>query len=80
MDGKRIPVDHGYPLRLVVPGYIGVRNCKWVRKLEISDKEADSHVQKRDYKIIAEPDWSKINLEDYPSIMGNIPNSCIASP
>ena len=25
IDGKVLPVDHGYPLRLVVPGYIGVR-------------------------------------------------------
>lgn len=42
MDGKPLTKDHGYPLRLVVPGYIGVRNCKWVEKLEISDEEANS--------------------------------------
>lgn len=67
-------------MRLVAPGYIGVRNCKWVRKLEISDKECDSHVQKRDYKLIAEPDWSKIDLENYPVINGTVANSCIAYP
>jgi sulfite oxidase len=42
MNGETLPKDHGYPLRLVVPGYIGVRNCKWVCKLEISDEEATS--------------------------------------
>jgi sulfite oxidase len=40
MNGEDIPKDHGYPLRLVAPGFIGVRNVKWVAKLEISDKEA----------------------------------------
>lgn len=30
MNGDPIPVDHGYPLRLIAPGFIGVRNVKWV--------------------------------------------------
>ena len=42
IDGSILPVDHGYPLRLVVPGYIGVRQCKWLKSLEISDQEAYS--------------------------------------
>ena len=79
-DGEILTADHGYPLRLVVPGYIGVRNAKWVCKLEISDEEATSHVQRRDYKWITEQDWSKINVEEYESIMGNVPNSCITLP
>ena len=33
MNGESIPLDHGYPLRLIVPGLIGVRNAKWVFKL-----------------------------------------------
>lgn len=73
-------MDHGYPLRLICPGFIGVRNCKWVAKLEISDEEADSHMQRRDYKYIREKDWSKINLADYPSINGNIAYAAICEP
>ena len=79
-DGEKLTADHGYPLRLVVPGYIGVRHAKWVCKIEISDEEAKSHMQRRDYKIIAEPDWSKIDVESYPSVMGNVANSCITQP
>jgi hypothetical protein len=37
-------------------------------------------MQRRDYKWITEQDWSKINVEEYPSIMGNVPNSCITLP
>ena len=79
MNGDKIPADHGYPLRLIVPGYIGVRNCKWVCKLEISDEEAESHMQRRDYKMIKVQDWSQINFDDYASINANIPYACIAS-
>jgi len=25
IDGKILPINHGYPLRLIVPGYIGAR-------------------------------------------------------
>jgi len=75
-----LTIDHGYPLRVVVPGYIGVRNAKWVCKIEISDEEATSHMQRRDYKWITEQDWSKINVEEYESIMGSVPNSCITLP
>lgn len=80
MNGEPLPKDHGYPLRLVVPGYIGVRNCKWVCKLEISDEEANSCMQRRDYKWIEEQDWSKIDFSKYPSINGNLLNSCICEP
>ena len=58
-------------MRLVAPGYIGVRNCKWVSSLEISDEEADSPMQRRDYKWITETDWEKIDYTKYPSINGN---------
>lgn len=72
MNDEPIPQDHGYPLRLVVPGYIGIRNCKWVCKLEISDEEATSCMQRRDYKWVTETDWTKIDITKYESLMGNV--------
>jgi len=42
MNGVEIPKEHGYPLRLVVPGTVGVRNAKWVKRLYVSDDEANS--------------------------------------
>ena len=41
-NGKELDLDHGYPMRLVVPGAVGVRNVKWLKRLRISDIEADS--------------------------------------
>jgi DMSO/TMAO reductase YedYZ molybdopterin-dependent catalytic subunit len=38
MNGEPLPPDHGFPLRLVVPGWIGVANIKWVGQIEVSDQ------------------------------------------
>ena len=37
MNGEDIPKVHGFPIRLVCPGMIAVRSCKWVMQLIISD-------------------------------------------
>jgi DMSO/TMAO reductase YedYZ molybdopterin-dependent catalytic subunit len=42
MNGEPLPFEHGFPVRMVSPGCIAVRSCKWVNKLIISDVEADS--------------------------------------
>ena len=42
MNGGDIPKVHGYPVRVICPGYIGVRCPKWLQKLSISTEEADS--------------------------------------
>ena len=56
LNGEDIPPEHGYPVRLICPGLIAVRSAKWVSKLIISDEDADSTMQRRDYKIIKETD------------------------
>lgn len=30
MNGKPIPKDHGFPIRVIVPGVVGARNVKWL--------------------------------------------------
>ena len=35
-NGERIRPEHGYPLRLIVPGWEGVVNVKWLRRLHLS--------------------------------------------
>ncbi|WNI26423.1 sulfite oxidase [Streptomyces sp. ITFR-16] len=38
MNGAPLPPDHGYPVRLVVPSWIGVANIKWVGDIEVSGR------------------------------------------
>ena len=33
MNGEPIPRDHGFPVRVVVPGVVGARNVKWLGKV-----------------------------------------------
>jgi DMSO/TMAO reductase YedYZ molybdopterin-dependent catalytic subunit len=37
MNGEPLPVDHGFPVRMVVPGLYGyVSACKWITEIELS--------------------------------------------
>jgi hypothetical protein len=42
MNGEPLPFEHGFPVRLVVPGLYGyVSACKWVTELRVTTFEAD---------------------------------------
>ncbi len=38
MNGAPLPPDHGAPVRVVVPGWIGIASIKWVGRIEVSDQ------------------------------------------
>lgn len=80
MNGEDIPPEHGYPVRLICPGYIGVRNAKWVNKLIISKEEADSAQQRRDYKMVKDTDIGTVQWDKHLPIYGQGLNSAIAFP
>lgn len=40
MNGTEVTAIHGYPLRLIVPGHVGVRNVKWLTGIKLSNEEA----------------------------------------
>lgn len=40
MNGAPLPDRHGYPLRVIVPGYFGEKNVKWLTKVEVTDANA----------------------------------------
>ncbi|KAJ3123846.1 hypothetical protein HK098_001591 [Nowakowskiella sp. JEL0407] len=64
MNGQPIPLDHGSPLRVIVPGHVAARSVKWVKKISISNEESFSHWQRRDYKGF-NPSKEVIRDEDY---------------
>lgn len=39
-NGERLRPEHGYPLRLIVPGWEGVLNVKWLRRLQLAEQPA----------------------------------------
>ncbi|HEY4000553.1 MAG TPA: molybdopterin-dependent oxidoreductase [Candidatus Xenobia bacterium] len=40
MNGQRLPRQHGYPVRMVVPGWLGCCSIKWVNEIELVDDTA----------------------------------------
>lgn len=46
MNGEDLPRDHGYPLRVIVPGYVGIRNIKWLKNITLGEDEVDGTWQK----------------------------------
>ena len=40
MNGAELPDRHGYPLRLIVPGYFGEKHVKWLTRIEVTDASA----------------------------------------
>jgi len=80
MNGEELPRDHGYPLRIIVPGYVGIRNLKWVNKIIISDKEAKGMWQKGlSYKSLPSyiKDVKEVDLNKIPTIQEMPVQSCI---
>ena len=35
IDGQPLPPEHGYPVRLIVPGLYGIKNVKWIKRIEV---------------------------------------------
>lgn len=49
MNGEDLPLFHGKPLRLLVPGFYGVANVKWMTQIHIQDRRFMSRFMGRDY-------------------------------
>lgn len=78
---ENIPFDHGYPVRFIIPGFIGVRNVKWLKKIKISYEEAQGSFQQRDYKIFPNNmDVSLVDLSKVNPVMTWEVSSSICSP
>jgi sulfite oxidase len=64
MNNEPLAPEHGFPLRVVVPGYIGARSVKWLGEIRLQEQSSTNPYQALDYKlfppdITAETvDWS----------------------
>lgn len=51
LNGEPLPLAHGGPLRLVIPGYYGVNNIKYVKQVAFTDEQTDAKIQDSGYRI-----------------------------
>ncbi len=54
MNGQTLPPDHGFPVRTLVPGWIGVANVKWLGRLEVSEQPLFSPWNTDSYVLIGD--------------------------
>ncbi len=63
MNGEPLPIQHGYPVRLVVPSWYAVASVKWLTEIELIDRPFIGHYQadkywyewERDGQVVREP-------------------------
>ena len=51
-NGEPLQPDHGYPVRLIIPGYIGGRMIKWLKYINVIEHETRSHYHYHDNRIL----------------------------
>lgn len=51
MNGEPIPLAHGGPLRLIVPGFYGINNTKYVKRVAFTESETDARIQASGYRV-----------------------------
>ena len=62
MNGKNLPPEHGYPARLVVPGWYGMASVKWLKKITLTTTPFDGYWQTLEYAY-----WKKV--ADLPTLV-----------
>lgn len=56
MNGAPLPPQHGYPVRLVVPGWYGMAHVKWLRRITVVGERFDGFQNAVAYQLKTEPD------------------------
>jgi sulfite dehydrogenase len=51
LNGEPVPLAHGGPLRLVIPGYYGVNNVKYVKRVAFTVDETSAAIQSSSYRV-----------------------------
>lgn len=77
LNGAPIPLAHGGPLRLVLPGYSGVNQIKYLRRLALTAEESRARIMSHGYRIA--PPGSKADPSQ-PSVLQMNVKSWINSP
>jgi DMSO/TMAO reductase YedYZ molybdopterin-dependent catalytic subunit len=52
MNGKPLAPEHGFPLRLVAPGWYGMAQVKWLTRIEVIDRRYEGRHMARNYQSL----------------------------
>jgi DMSO/TMAO reductase YedYZ molybdopterin-dependent catalytic subunit/glyoxylase-like metal-dependent hydrolase (beta-lactamase superfamily II) len=80
MNGQPLPPEHGYPLRVIVPGYIGARSVKWLATITVQNQPSTNYFQARTYRLYPSQVRSETTPEQGFSLGETPVNSAICHP
>jgi len=76
MNGEPLTPEHGFPVRLLVPGIYGMKNVKWITRIEAVDFDFKGYWQRRgwddraEYKTMSRIDAPYTTISDETAIAG----------
>jgi sulfane dehydrogenase subunit SoxC len=74
MNGEALPPQHGFPLRLVVPGWYGMASVKWLTEITVLDRPFRGYQQTYAYRVRQEED------EEGEPLARMVPRALMAPP
>jgi sulfane dehydrogenase subunit SoxC len=67
MNGEPLPPDHGFPARVIVPGWVGVASVKWVGEIIVSETPTHVKWNTEEYVFIG-PDYAPVPPAKGPAL------------
>lgn len=81
LNGQPLPPAHGFPLRAIVPGWIGARSVKWLGCIRLLDAPSRNYFQRKAYRVQREVDPSDPRDVSSGKMLDGVPlNSVIVNP
>ncbi|MBI2851903.1 MAG: sulfite oxidase [Chloroflexi bacterium] len=79
MNGEILPPDHGFPVRVIVPGWVGINSIKWVGKITVSEERIYVEKNTTNYVLIG-PDYAPEGPAKGPPVTTQTVKSACALP
>ena len=79
LNGAPLPAEHGFPARLVVPGFYGTNSVKWLTSLTLAAERAEGAFTTRWYNDPA-PDADPVDAAKTIPVWAVAPESVIVAP
>jgi sulfane dehydrogenase subunit SoxC len=79
MNGDILPLDHGFPARVLVPGWVGINSIKWVGKITVSEKPIFVEKNTTNYVLIG-PDYEAQLPAKGPAVTTQVIKSACCLP
>jgi DMSO/TMAO reductase YedYZ molybdopterin-dependent catalytic subunit len=80
LNGAPLPAEHGFPLRLLVPGYYGTNSVKWLWRMHLAEQRADGPFTTRFYNDDASAADRAAGLPPRRRVWAIAPEAVIVSP